>query len=133
MRSACWGARSVRSLMTIRPLVVSITIAFCLSRPAGSGWAIAGAAQISATMKTRARIMKTPDQVKGEACRKLRAVLSQNRLPFLRKNLALTGEFGLQAGRDRLRHERREVAAHAGDLAHQCGGDRADGNRGRKE
>ena len=44
MRSACWGARSVRSLITMRPLVVSITIAFALSRLAGSGWAIAGAA-----------------------------------------------------------------------------------------
>ena len=43
MRSACPGAMSVRSLITMRPLVVSITIAFALSRLAGSGWAIAGA------------------------------------------------------------------------------------------
>src|SRR3954470_10541012 len=59
MRSACWGARSVRSLITMRPLVVSITIALALSRLAGSGWAIAGAAQISAATKARMRIMKS--------------------------------------------------------------------------
>src|SRR3978361_1355709 len=60
MRSACSGATSVRSLITMRPLVVSITIAFALSRLAGSGWAIAGAAQISAASTARIRIMKTP-------------------------------------------------------------------------
>jgi len=31
------AARSVRSLITMRPLVVSMTIAFCLSRLAGKG------------------------------------------------------------------------------------------------
>ena len=37
-------------MMTMRPLVVSMTIALALSRLAGSGCAIAGAAQISAAM-----------------------------------------------------------------------------------
>src|ERR1700730_5793612 len=115
MRSACWGAISVRSLMTMRPLVVSITIAFCLARLAGSGCAIAGAAQISATITARTRTMKTPDR--GERWR---------------VDL-FAGEFGLEAAGDRFRHERRPVAAHAGDLAYQCGGDRADGGRGRNE
>jgi hypothetical protein len=46
--------------MTIRPLVVSMTIVFCLSSPAGSGWAIAGAAQISAVRTARIRIMEAP-------------------------------------------------------------------------
>src|SRR5216684_3054750 len=46
---------------------------------------------------------------------------------------ALALEFGLEAGCDRRRHERRDVAAHGCDLAHQCGGDRADRRRGRNE
>src|SRR5436305_1910083 len=46
--------------MTMRPLVESITIALALSRLAGSGWASAGAAQTSAAMRARTRIMKTP-------------------------------------------------------------------------
>src|SRR5258708_24174168 len=99
MRSACWGARSVRSLKTMRPLVVSITIAFCLSRFAGSGCAIAGTAQISAATNAKIRIMKTPD--------------ARNRL---------AGELGLEAGRNQWRHECRHVAAHGRDLTHQCGG-----------
>jgi xanthine dehydrogenase molybdopterin-binding subunit B len=48
--------------MTIRPLVVSMTIAFCLSRAAGSGCAIAGAAQINAARTARIRIMKAPEE-----------------------------------------------------------------------
>jgi hypothetical protein len=60
MRSACFGAMSVRSLITMRPLAVSITIAFALSRLAGSGWAMAGTAQTSAATSARIRIMKTP-------------------------------------------------------------------------
>jgi len=40
-----------RSLRTIRPYLVSMRIVFCGSRPAGSGWAMAGAAQTS-TNKT---------------------------------------------------------------------------------
>src|SRR5882724_12975249 len=114
MRSACWGAMSARSLITMRPLVVSITIAFALSRLAGSGWAIAGPAQISAATKARMRIMETPGS--REVRRKKRAS-------------ALAGEFGLEFGGDRGRHECGEVAAHGGDLAYQCGGDRADGGR----
>src|SRR5882757_7868496 len=108
MRSACWGAMSARSLITMRPLVVSITIAFALSRLAGSGWAIAGPAQISAATKVRMRIMETPGPREArEIGRKKRAS-------------ALAGEFGLEFGCDRGRHECGEVAAHAGDLAYQC-------------
>src|SRR5450432_3366276 len=66
MRSACFGARSVRSLITMRPLVVSMTIAFGLSRLGGKGcWASAGTANRTATMKARARIMETPGQMNG--------------------------------------------------------------------
>src|SRR5260370_12337117 len=84
----------------MRPLLVSITIAFCLSRFAGSGCAIAGAAQISAATNAKIRIMKTPD--------------ARNRL---------AGEFCLEAGRDLCRHECRHVAAHACDLTHQSVGE----------
>src|SRR5438045_3733128 len=37
MRSACWGAMSARSLITMRPLGGSIPLAFPWSRLAGSG------------------------------------------------------------------------------------------------
>ena len=47
--------------------------------------------------------------------------------------LSSVGEFGLEAGGDRRRHEGGDVAAHGRDLAHQCGGDRADRDRGRQE
>src|SRR5215216_7607049 len=81
MRSACWGARSVRSLITMRPLVVSITIALALSRLAGSGCAIAGAAQISAAMMAKTRIMKTPDQVMdGDGSREIRVFVFEHDL-----------------------------------------------------
>src|SRR5205085_5687760 len=129
MRSACWGARSLRSLKTIRPLVVSTTIAFCLSRPAGSGCAIAGAAQISATMKTRAWIMKTPDMnVDDVWSSDLPANTGSHSA-----ECALAREFGFQASGHRGRHERRNVPAHASDLAHQCGGDRAGTHGSRDE
>src|SRR5437868_12204239 len=61
MRSACFGARSARSWITMRPLVVSITIAFFLSRLAGSDCASAGTAKASAARKAMRRIMETPD------------------------------------------------------------------------
>src|SRR6266436_2786753 len=120
MRSACWGARSVLSLITMRPLVVSITIAFCLSRLAGSGCcAIAGKANRTATMKARARIMETPGQMnEGDS--------------FFRED-ASARKFGLEAGGDGCRHKGGYVAAHGSDLTDQCGGDRADKNRGRNE
>src|SRR5258708_13112281 len=86
----------------MRPLVVSITIAFCLSRFAGSGCAIAGAAQISAATNAKIRIMKTPD--------------ARNRL---------AGELGLEAGRNQWRHECRHSAVHGPDLTHHGGGHRA--------
>src|SRR6478609_1324818 len=124
MRSACWGAISARSLTTMRPLVVSITIAFALSRLAGSGWAIAGATQMSAATRARMRIMETPG---AREARKAREVKLRKR------DYALAGEFGLEFGGNRGRYERGEVAAHARDLAHQCGGDRADRSRGRDE
>src|SRR5215469_12661710 len=66
MRSACLGARSVRSWITIRPLVVSITIAFFLSRLAGSDCANAGTAKANAATKANRRIMETPDGSEGE-------------------------------------------------------------------
>src|SRR5438128_11538965 len=106
MRSACWGAMSVRSLVTMRPLAVSITIALALSRLAGNGWAIAGATQMSAATNARTRIMKTPDQEVG----------------YRGRRGLLAGEFGLESGSDRGRHESGKVPAHLGDLAHQCGG-----------
>src|SRR6185437_14110152 len=105
------------SLMTMRPFVVSITIALFLSRPAGSDWAIAGAAQMSAARKARTRIMKTPDQMRKKPGRKRGS----------------TGEFGLEGFGNLRRHKCRDVAAHAGDLAYQCGSDRANGRRGRDE
>src|SRR3954465_2729698 len=135
MRSACWGARSLRSLMTMRPLVVSITIALDLSRLAGSGCAIAGLTQISAAMSARARIMETPDRVMGSRrqprnARFLNMIFSENVSTFPDHALA---EFGLEALGDRRWHEGRDVPAHTRDLAHQCGRDRADGGRGRNE
>ena len=51
--------------MTMGPFVVSITIAFCLSRLAGSGCAKAGTANISAATRPRILIMTTPDQRKA--------------------------------------------------------------------
>src|SRR3954468_17802162 len=102
MRSACWGARSVRSLTTMRPLVVSMTMAFALSRLAGSGWASAGAAHTSAARRLRIRIMKTP------------------------RVSRLAGEYAFQARRHGSGNEGGDVAAHRSDLTHQCGGDRAD-------
>src|SRR3954467_1730214 len=122
MRSACCGARSGRSLMMIRPLVVSITTELALSRPAGSGaelagaWAAgacakAGAAKTSAAATATMRIMDTPDQVMPGS----------------------TGELGLQASSDHGRDEGRDVAAHRCDLPDQCGGDRADADRSRKK
>ena len=45
------GREIVRALTTMRPLLVSMTIAFALSRLAGSGCAIAGTAQTSAATK----------------------------------------------------------------------------------
>src|SRR5215468_10550994 len=119
MRSACWGARSVRSLITMRPLVVSMTIAFGLSRLAGSGCcANAGTANRNATMKARARIMETPGQMNE---RKVGA------------KGASAGKFALEAGGHRGRHKGGSVAAHGGDLTDQCGRDRADEARGREE
>src|SRR5271168_789408 len=107
MRSACWGAMSVRNLMMIRPFVVSITMAFFLSRLAGSGCAIAGAIKASVARTARIRIMETPVRWR------------------MRTSGILAGEFGFEVGLDQLRHEGRDIAAHLGDLAHQCGGDRA--------
>src|ERR1043165_1060004 len=72
MRSACFGARSARSWITMRPLVVSMTIAFFLSRLAGSDCARAGAATTSAKRKARMRIMETPGWDRKEL-RSLRA------------------------------------------------------------
>src|ERR1043165_4661302 len=117
MRSACCGARSVRSLMTIWPLLVSITIVFSGSTPAGSlgGAASAGAAQTSAAMSAKTRIIKAP-------------------LPsWVMSGAGFAGALGLEPGRDRGRHEARDVAAQAGDLTHQSGGDRADRRRGRQK
>src|SRR6478752_8584630 len=127
MRSACWGATSVRSLITMRPLAVSITIALALSRLAGSGWAIAGATQMSAATRARMRIMETPGAREARKAREAREVKLRKR------DYALAREFGLEFGGNRGRYERGEVAAHARDLAHQCGGDRADRSRGRDE
>src|SRR3954471_2923060 len=115
MRSACFGARSARSAMTMRPLVLSITIALALSRLAGSGWASAGATPNNAAIRARTRIMKTP--------------LADE----LGSLMAWSGELGLQGFGDGRRHEGGNIAAHAGDLAHQCGSDRADGDGSRQE
>src|SRR3979411_2435801 len=114
----------------MRPLVVSMTIAFCLSRLAGSGWAMAGAAQISAMTKARVRIMKTPHGMLEERCVWIERPI-QAKTWF--KKCVLSAEFGLETGPDRWRHERRHVAAHGRDLAHQCGADRAGGDRRRNE
>src|SRR4029079_1933368 len=105
----------------MRRLVVSITIALALSRLAGSGWAIAGATQMSAATKARTRIMETPGAREAREGR------------LRKRDYALAGKFGLEFGGNRGRYERGEVAAHARDLAHQCGGDRADRSRGRDE
>src|SRR6478735_5400509 len=72
----------------MRPLLVSITIAFALSRLAGSGWATAGSAQTSAAKRARMRIMKTPDQ-EVEARAQARAGKSSDKRPRQRPNLVL--------------------------------------------
>ena len=53
--------------------------------------------------------------------------------PRCRRRAQSAREFLLQARDNRCRHEGRNVAAHAGDLPHQSGGDRADRRRGRQE
>src|SRR5665213_953491 len=142
MRSACLGAISVRNLMTMRPLVVSMTIAFCLSRLAGSGWASAGATQTSAARTARIRIMRTSGRLKDDSLvwRLLVRGWLVRGLGLIAKPVAVvtdanarSGEFVFQAAGDRRRHERGDVAAHRRDLAYQCGGDRANRNRGRNE
>src|SRR4051794_1977427 len=97
--------------MTTRPLVVSMTMALALSRPAGSDWASAGAAQMIAANKARTRII-----------RELRSRESR-----------LAGESGFEICDNQRRNESRVVAAHLGDLTDQRGGDRADAGRGRNE
>src|SRR5260370_26460039 len=94
-------------LETMRTLVVAITMAFCLSRLAGSGCAIAGAAQISARITARTRTMKTP--IGGKSWR----------------GDLFAGEFDLPAGRNPFPHERPDIAAPAPDFAYPCGGGRA--------
>src|SRR6201993_5227361 len=88
MRSACLGARSVRSWITIRPLVVSITITFFLSRLAGSDCANAGTAKASAARKANRRIMETPDGFLRDEDSPGRDGLSQNPLQLLRRHFA---------------------------------------------
>src|SRR6185312_8308504 len=105
MRSACWGARSGRSWITTLPFVVSKTIVFCGS----AVWAAAGKFSANRQRKASAarRNMKAPG--------------------------LFFGEFGGEFGEDGLRHERRYVAVHGGDLPDQCGGDRAHQGRRRQE
>src|SRR5437868_12915261 len=98
MRAACPGARSARSAMTMRPLLLSITIALALSRLAGSGWASAGAATNSAAMRARIRIMETPQADEQGSL------------------MSSSAELGLEGFGHRRRHEGRDIAAHAGDL-----------------
>src|ERR1700761_9116512 len=151
MRAACCGAMSARSWITILPLVVSITIAFFLSRLAGSDCASAGAAKASAARKASRRIMETPDgsgdgNSPGRGLAQTRDNFYEGKWlrPFDMPAVIFTltrpsgscllfRELGFQEGCNGGRHEGRHVAAHASDLTHQCGGDRADRHRGRDE
>src|SRR5262249_52900130 len=99
------GAMSLRSLMMMRPCTVSIRIVFCGSEPGGNccaGSASAGAAHRSAATTAIVRIIE--------------GLLTAG----------LAGELCFQTGCHRLRHERRHVATHGGDLPDKCGSDRAD-------
>src|SRR4051794_39333431 len=109
MRSTCLGARSGRSLMVMRPYLVSRKTVFC-------GSSAAAEAELPAKASANARVAADKIRITGCLLEPLRP-----------------GEAGFQAAQDAFGHEVLNVAAHGSDLAHERGGDGANHRRRRQK